>query len=235
MKIIKYLFIIMFMFIGINNALAFDNTVKVYDYAQILSDNEEINLKSQINDYITKYNTDMIIVTVKYYNQVNLQDYMNQFYYQNGFGIGNNRDGIIIAIDLKNKKEVIDIKTLGNTVNLYSDNEIKLILDKINSEKEYYNKLSSFINYSSKYIYETDLNNEITIDNNFSSINWFSIIMISMIVPTIVVAISIFKNKTVLIKDDANYYVKKDSVAITTRDDKFITTNTKKTRLNSNK
>ena len=46
MKNIKYLIIAFLLFIGINNVLAFDNTAKVYDYAQLLTEKKEQELKN---------------------------------------------------------------------------------------------------------------------------------------------------------------------------------------------
>ena len=40
------------LFIGINNIKAFDTSLKVYDYAQELTESEELNLKASIDKYI---------------------------------------------------------------------------------------------------------------------------------------------------------------------------------------
>lgn len=233
MKKLKYLIILLFMFAFIKGVYAFDNTLKVYDYAQILTEKEEKNLKTQIDNYINKHNTDMAIVTVKYYNQNSLEEYMNLFYYQNNFGLGNTKDGLIIFIDLKNKEEVIDIKVNGITANLYTEEEINKIKKSTNEEDSYYNKLLSIMKNLDKYISYNNENITIVENDKKLSLDWFSIIMFSILIPTIVVVIGIFKNRTIKRSDDANLYIIKESVNITTRDDKFITTNTKKERTNS--
>lgn len=227
MKYIKYLIIFMFLFIGIKNISAFDNTIKVYDYAQVLTEQQEINLKSSVNKYIENNNMDMVIVTVKHYNNTYLNDYMNQFYNQNNFGIGTSKDGVIIVLDLKNNED-IGIKAFGLASTKYSDNYIKSILNKVNKEKDYYNKLFNIIEF---------VDTNITyVDNSFSynnSIDWLSIVIVSFIIPTIVIFIGVFKNKSVKKEECANYYIKSGGIVISTREDKFITTNTKKSRINS--
>lgn len=232
MKKLKYLIIVMLLFIGLKNVYAiptFDNTTKVYDYAQVLTEKEENKLKEEVNDYINKYNMDMVIVTVKYYTQSTVDEYINLFYNQNGFGVGNNKDGIMIVVDLKNNNT--SIKIFGRSINYYSESEVKNILNIINGEEEYYDKLDRFLDYSNKYINEFDtINDNISI---FSFIHWLGILMPSLIIPTIVIVIGILKNKTVKKEDTANYYIKNGSVLINTKDDKFITTNTKKDRLNN--
>ena len=174
---------------------------------------------------------DMVIVTVKYYKQINLEDYMNLFYKQNGFGKGANKDGIILVIDIKEKNDTVGIKTYGKASYLYSENEIKNIINKVNSEKKYYNKIFGFIDYSNEYINKKD--NSYNIDNTHKiHIKWLGIIIPSLIISTIVVVIVLLKNKKVLNKQFTNYYVKEGSIVINKTEDKFITTNTKKTRTN---
>lgn len=232
-KLKNLIIIIITIFIGIKNVNAlhsFDNTIKVYDYAQVLTEQEEINLKKEVNNYINKYNIDMVIVTVKYYMQIDTNQYIDDFYNINTFGNGSNKDGIIIAVDLKNNNDDVAIKTYGKAVNLYNNDEIELILNKINKEETYYDKLYSFINYSDKYINENYIAYK---ENNTSrSINLLSIMFVSAIIPTVVIFVGLLKNKTIKKAENANYYVKNNSVFINVKNDQFVTTNTKKTRIN---
>ena len=65
MRKLKYLLILFLLFVGINNIKAFDTSLKVYDYAQVLSLEEEENLKKEINLFIANHNMDMALVPVK--------------------------------------------------------------------------------------------------------------------------------------------------------------------------
>ena len=233
MKKIKYVIFILLVFIGINSVNAitkFDNTLKVYDYAQLLTEKEEKNLKLNIDSYINRYNVDMVIVTVKYYEQINLEDYMNLFYAKNNFGKGNTKDGIIIVVDLKENSKDIHIKVYGNTEKLYSENELEKIYNNINKEDKYYDKLLNFIEYSNKYIYENnDDYNVIRIDD--SKINWLLILIPSLVIPLIIILFILLKNKKVVDYKFDNYYLKDNSLVITKKEDKFNTTSTKKNRI----
>lgn len=230
MKKIRYLIILVLLFVGIKNVYAFDNTIKVYDYALILSNEEEINLKKEVDKYISTNNIDMVIITVRHYNQNNLEDYINEFYTKNELGIGSDKSAIVIAISFKDDIEDIDIKTFGIASDLYSSSEIKDILNNINNKDKYYDKLSTFIEYSNKYVGEFD---SVYQDKNILlSINWILIVIVSLIIPTIILLIALLKHKNIIEKRNNNYYVKENSVVITTKADKFLTTNTKKKRLN---
>ena len=227
MKKLKILVITLMLFIGIKNIYAFDNTIKVYDYAQILTEKEENKLKENVNKYISKYNIDMVIVTVKHYTQVTVEEYINLFYSKNQF----DKDGIIFVLDLKN--DDISIKTFGNATNYYSDNEVKNMLNKVDTEKNYYDKLFSFIEYSDYYVIKNEDNsNKINSISIFYFVHWIGILIPSFLIPTIIIVIGLFKNKTVKKEYDADYYILENSVIINTKEDKFRTTNTKKERIN---
>ena len=85
MKKIKYIIILFLLFIGINSVLAFDTTKKVYDYANVLSENEEKILKEKALEFIDKYNMDMVLVTVKHHEKRTTQAYAQDFYDYNEY------------------------------------------------------------------------------------------------------------------------------------------------------
>lgn len=230
MKNLKYLILVLFLFIGIKSVNAFDNTIKVYDYAQVLTEKEESKLKKDVDKFIDKYNFDMAIVTVKYYSQETLDEYMNLFYIKNNFGIGINKDGIIAVLDLKNDNNIVGIETFGNVKNYYSESEIKSIINDIQKEKNNYNKLEIFIDGAFNYVDKFEDNYSDT--NILLFLNWFQVLTLSILIPTMIVIIGIFKNKNVRKEESVKYYINENSVVITKRNEKYITTNTKKERIN---
>lgn len=221
----KILLIILLLIIGVSSVKAervFDTTIKIYDYAQILNDKEEKDLKKSVDEYIKKYNIDMVLVTVKHYNQNTLEEYMELFYNTNKFGIGDNKDGIMFTMDLKN--DDIGIKTFGITNDLYSENELNKILTKVNKKDNTKDKISAFIKYSNKYINEYD--NETFDDEILISINWIGITIISSILSVLVVFIGLLKSKNKSSNKRSDNCVK--NLIITVKEDSFITTHTKK-------
>ena len=225
MKHLKKLFLILLLIIGVSSVKAervFDTTIKIYDYAQILNDKEEKDLKKSVDKYIKKYNKDMVLVTVKHYNQNTLEEYMELFYNTNKFGIGDNKDGIMFTMDLKN--DDIGIKTFGITNDLYSENELNKILTKVNKKDNTKDKLSTFIKYSNKYIDEYD--SDTFDDDVLISVDWIGITIISFILSTLVVFIGLLKSKNKSSNKRNDNCVK--NLIITVKEDSFITTHTKK-------
>lgn len=224
MKNLKKLIFILLCIIGVSSVKAervFDTTIKIYDYAQILNEKAEKDLKKSVDSYIEKNNIDMVIVTIKHYNQKTLEEYMDLFYNTNKF----NESGIMFALDYK--KDEIQIKTFGLANELYSESELKKIINKVEKNESNKDKISTFIKYSNKYIDENDsknYNNEILI-----SIDWIGITIISIVLSTIIVLLRLLKYKQKNVIKRNNNYVK--SLIITTKEDSFITTKTKKTRI----
>lgn len=230
MKKIKYILILFLMFVGINNINAFDTSLKVYDYAQVLSIEEEEKLKKDINLFIANHNMDMALVTVKYHEKIDTMNYADDFYDYNGFGIGNNNDGLIFVIDFTfSERGELWMSTTGKAINLYTDARIDSILDSVVAEKNrgYYEMLNTFIEESNYYA-----NIGISSYNNESKINFKNIIIISLVIPSIIILILILKNKMIKAAITASHYLIKDSVIINKRSDKFITTHTTSVRIN---
>lgn len=231
MKKLKYLVIVFLMFIGINNISAFDTSLKVYDYAQILTPSEESKLKKDIELYIANHNMDMALVTVKHHDKVDTMNYADDFYDYNGFGIGNNYDGVIFVIDFTFwQNGDIWMSTTGKAIDVYTDSRINNILDSVVDKKNYgyYEMLKEFISESDYYAKQG-----IPSYNNYdNTINWKNIIIISLLIPTVIIIILILRNKMVKAAINASIYLVRNSVVINKRSDRFISTHTSSVRIN---
>lgn len=241
MKKLKILFTFILIFIGVKSVYAFDNTLKVYDYAQVLTSSEEEKLKESILNYIDTYNMDMVLVTVKYHEKNNTKAYAEDFYDYNNFGIGNTKDGIIFVIDFTFGYTDIYISTTGEAIRMYDDYRINKMLDNIADKKDdgYFSMFESFIkdssSYASKGIPSSNSGTQINSNGDLvykKSIPWVMIVIISIIVPTVVIVILISKNKMVKKSVNATYYLKDGSVVINNKNDRFITTHTTSVRIN---
>lgn len=246
MKKFKILFTLLLVFVGIKSVCAFDNTIKVYDYAQVLTSEEEDKLKTKVNEYIEKYNMDMVLVTVRHHEKSNTKEYAQDFYDYNGFGVGDTNDGIIFVIDFTFggiEHPDIYITTTGESILIYDDYRIDTMLDNIVDRKKfgYFTMFESFIRDSSSYAskgipssnskYEINSNGEYVYKESFP---WVFIIIVSLLVPTIIIIVLINRNKMVRKSVNANYYLKDGSLVIKSRNDMFVTTHTTSVRINDN-
>lgn len=244
MKKFKILFALLLVFVGIKSVCAFDNTIKVYDYAQVLTSDEESKLKEEVNSYINKYNMDMVLVTVRHHEKLNTKEYAQDFYDYNGFGVGDTNDGIIFVIDFTFggiEHPDIYIATTGKSILMYDDYRIDSMLDNIVVRKDfgYFTMFESFIKDSNTYANAgiPDSNSRYEINSNGDyiykeSMPWIFIVIVSLLVPTITIIVLIHKNKMVRKSVNANYYLKDGSLKIKSRSDSFVTTHTTSVRIN---
>ncbi len=229
-----FFFITAFLFIP--NIFALDTSLKIYDDADLLTSEEETQLKVKIDAFIDKYNMDMVIVTTNDNSSSGTtQDYAQDFYDYNGFGIGKTKDGILLLIDRTYGYNDLRIVTTGEAILIYDDIRIEYILDDIVYAKSdgYYQMALAFIDASSSYAekgvapsnsgYYIDVNGILKPKRFFP---WFWVILISLAVPSIIVGVLVARNKMIKKEVQAAAYLDQNSIEYTRREDRFITTHT---------
>ena len=105
-----------------------DTTKKIYDYADLLTDEEETKLKETANELIDQYGYDVFFVIINYNDTSSTQAFADDFGDFNGFGLGNDNSyiGCVIDMDYNN----FHITTAGtDCLTVYNDARIEAILD----------------------------------------------------------------------------------------------------------
>lgn len=204
-----------------------DASKKIYDYANLLSDDEEKELFNKIENFIDEYNMDLVIVTINDNNKSSSMAYADDFYDYNDFGIGDKNDGILFLIDMDYRK--MWISTTGNAINIY-DSYIDSILDDCYSyitNKNYYKCAITFINSSvDSYEKYVDLYEK---HKRFKWIFGFVLAcIVSLIIPTVFCLYKKSKHKAIKLATDADTYLIKSSFHLTKSEDKFSHSHTSK-------
>ena len=221
----KKIILLLFAFVFVTNiyAVNYDNTVKVHDYAQVFSENEQKIIKEKINQYIEKYNMDMVVIAVKYYSTDTIDNYAKEIYEKYNYGKGDNNSCVMFILDLKDNYYYVN--TFNDSNNLLSSNEISDIRNKIKKTQGNYDKVLSFINYTSESA-ET-VTEKASSSFNLGDINWILILLLSSLMPALIFIVFMLK----LNKEDLEevYYdhLRENSLTINDRVDKFINTYTK--------
>ena len=136
------------------NTPVVDATKKIYDYANLITKDEEEVLYNKVQEFINKYDMDMAIVTINSNPKSSSMAYADDFYDYNNFGKGTNKTGLLFLIDMQNRN--MWISTTGDAINIYTDSRINTILDytydKISNEdyngcaEQFIEKASYFAN-----------------------------------------------------------------------------------------
>lgn len=227
-----------------------DEKEKVYDFANLLTDEEEKKLYSSINQYIEKYDMDMAVVTIDKNNKASAMDYADDFYDYNNFGVGSTYNGLLFLIDMDTRE--MWISTTGEAIRVYSDARIDSILDStynhIKSQKYYlcanafvsrassYASLgvpssnkNTYINENGEYIVNTT---DYMDDENYGISFGTAFVIVSLLVSTtaslIFVIVSSNKHKTIKKATQAKQYLVNGSFNLTEKEDRFVTSHTTK-------
>lgn len=219
-----------------------DETLKIYDFANLLTEQEESNLYARAINYTTVYNLDLVLVTINE-NHTNAQNYADDFYDYNNFGIGNTYDGLLVLIDMDTRE--FYISTTGQAILMYNDYRINSVLDDMTNymqNGEYYWALNTSIDSLSNFAQQgiPTENSDSYIDENGDYIYvehkeypLLPFLIISTIVATIILIIFINKNKLVKKAYEASSYIEKDKKEIKNLGDIFLTTHTSRVRINT--
>ena len=100
-------------------------TPYVNDYANLLSDSEELELNKKLLAFKNRYGIDAVIVTTNSTNGMNIREYADDFYDYNGYG----KDGILIVLDMSDRSWWFQFK--GIYEERISDKEMNSIIDLI--------------------------------------------------------------------------------------------------------
>lgn len=230
----------------INSALKtpkVDETEKIYDFADLLTDEEEKSIYSQIVTFIEQNNLDMAVVTIKENNKSSAMAYADDFYDYNYFGTGTNRDGLLLLIDMQNR--TVWISTTGQGILIYDNSRIDKMLDAIApnlTSMNYKEAVSNFISSADSFANSgiPNSNKGYYIDENGNYIkrkeatlkdNIQVALIFSSIVTGIFILIGVLGHRNVHKASQAGMYLDKNSVKITDRRDMFLTTYTSKVKI----
>ena len=219
---------------------AINASEKIYDFAEILTENEEKKLYKNIKHFIKETDIDLVIVTIKENVKGLANDtantrmklYAHDFYNYNDF----KKNGLLLLIDMH--VGGIYMVTEGRAVELFPNSRMNPILknvyDKV-SKKEYFSACNGFITSVSdfvnirlpgdddEHIIDDDGN---VVDDVFGNILWM--FLISFVVSGIVVGVMINSYKEQKLNKISKDYLNRDSINITTISDFYLGSKTKR-------
>lgn len=134
-----------------------DASEKIYDFSEILTEEEKDKLIEKINEFRTKYNTELIILTydLSYISDYDNEKFASDFYDYNDFGIDFEKyNGILLFRNTYSADKYYDIYTFGDAQLYFDSSRYNEILDGIYnylSNGFYYDGFSKFIDYINEF------------------------------------------------------------------------------------
>ncbi|MBE6844451.1 MAG: TPM domain-containing protein [Ruminococcus sp.] len=211
---------------------------RVIDNAELFSDSEEQALNDKINEIISAYDFDVVILTEESIGGESPMNYADDYYDYEGYGANGNGDGVLFLINMDERDWWISTKGYGITV--FTDYGIEKIEEIVVPELSggfYFDAFELFLQTTEEYIkaansgepYDVD-NKYMTTDDKFKSI-LISVgvgLGIGLVVALIVVLVFKSQLKSVEFEYAAREYEVKNSFNVTRSNDIFLFRNVTK-------
>ncbi|MBQ7171475.1 MAG: TPM domain-containing protein [Clostridia bacterium] len=94
--------------------------LRVFDYADLLTDEEEKDLSDRIAELTGSWGLDVVILTnATGYGEKDVAAFADDFYDENGCGVGEDRSGILFLVDLSERD--LYFSTCGKAIGVFTD------------------------------------------------------------------------------------------------------------------
>lgn len=238
-RVVSIIFAIFLVSLSVLPAFAESEGASTYgrlvDNAKLLSEDEYSQLKEHIDTVSEKYTFDVVIVTEKSIGDKTATEYADDFFDYNGYGEGDNHDGILFLLDMENRKWAIS--TTGAGIPYFTDYGQEKIMDDVKpylSDGEYYDAFDTFVTMCDDYINKAITDEPYDVNNQPKTIIpiyyiIFGGVGVGALVGFIVVLVMKSKLKTVRMQPLASSYVKSGSFKLTEHSDLYLYRNISKT------
>ncbi len=211
-----------------------DESVKVYDFAELLNDSQEDDLYDSIIRFTNKTGLDVVIATIDDNPGKTIKDEAADFYDYNYF----KTNGVIFMIDMEIREYAI--VTSGSGMSTYTNSEIDYMLDNVYpyiAGKNYYSAFRTFLSDLDTY-YSTQDNSydydEYELDGNGTILNRiFSALMGAGITTLVIILVMVFQCRMVRKANSSRSYLVEETKKIDNLGEIKTGSHTTKTRIQS--
>lgn len=139
-----------------------NNKKRIIDNSDLLIDEEINELESKADELSQKYNCDILIITVKSLEGKNPNEYANDYFTTNGYGLGEYKSGISLLVCLDSRDWAVTAHSIESDVGaqeIFSTKRTDKIGEDIIGDLSYgryYDAFDTFINKVEKYLIPKD-------------------------------------------------------------------------------
>ena len=211
-----------------HSTIILNELTRVVDMADLLDNSEEAALLSMLDEISIRQELDVVVVTVNTLDGKTPMDYADDFYDYNGYGFGENRDGVLLLVSMEDRDRWISTSGYGITV--FTDAGIEYISEKFLpdlSDGNYADAFTTYAEHCDEFITQARTGEPYDTNNlPKEPFNVFTSLLISLAVGILVSLIVTGKMKgklkTVRMQPAAEEYVRKGSMLVTESSDLFL-------------
>ena len=213
---------------GAESTVILDTRARVVDMAELLSDSEKTALLSKLDEISERQKLDIVVLTVNTLDGKTPRDYADDFYDYNGYGFGENKDGILLLVSMEDRDWWIS--TTGYGITALTDAGIEYISEKFLSDLsdgDYAQAFTTYAELCDQFITQAKTGESYDTGNMPKepfNVAWNILVafVIGLVVAFVVTNIMKKQLKTVQLKSEANNYVKSNSMIVTENRDLFL-------------
>lgn len=126
---------------------------RVFDEAGLFTQQEQQQLETEIQTAKETATIDLVVLTITDAEGKTAEAYADDFYDENGFGVGSDYSGALLLIDMDHRE--VWISTCGKAINYLTDSRIEALLDDIYNDlvdANYYDAAVTFLNGVQRYV-----------------------------------------------------------------------------------
>ena len=213
---------------GAESTIILDTRERVVDMAELLSDSDKTALLSRLDEISERQKLDIVVLTVNTLDGKTPRDYADDFYDYNGYGFGENKDGILLLVSMEDRDWWIS--TTGYGITALTDAGIEYISKKFLSDLsdgDYAQAFTTYAELCDQFITQAKTGEPYDIGNMPKepfNVAWNILVafVIGLVVAFVVTNIMKKQLKTVQLKSEANNYVKSNSMIVTENRDLFL-------------
>lgn len=212
------------------NSSADMHAPRLADFADILSESEENTLISKLDEISNRQQVDVAVLTVDTLGGKTREAYADDFYDYNGYGYGENRDGILLLVSMENSDWYIT--TTGYGITAFTDAGIEYLSEQFLDDLGDGNYAAAFTTYAEKCDeFITQAKTGEPFDNGnlpkepYDFLVWILIsAVVGVVAAFIITSVMKGKLKTVRFQPAASNYVRQGSMNLTNSQDIFLYT-----------
>ncbi len=216
-------------------AEAAEDMMRISDWAELLSDDEEAELSDQLDEISERQQFDIVIVTLDSLEGADVTAYADDFYDYNGYGFGEEKDGILFLISMEERDWCIS--TSGYGITAFTDVGQEYLSEKFLpylSDGDYGEAFRIFASQRDDYITQARAGTPYDVDNMPTEpFSPFGALIIAagtgFIAAFIATGIMKLGLRSVFSEPKAESYIKKDSLNLTKNYDLFLYRNVTRT------
>lgn len=203
---------------------------RLVDNADILDDSEENSLLKKMDEISERQKVDVVVVIVNSLEGKTAEGYADDFYDDNGYGVGNDKDGVLLLVSMDDRDWCMTAAGFGNTA--FTDAGKDYISDKFLeylSDDKYVKAFDTYAELCDEFISQAKKGTPYDSGNMPKDPfpvfrNILIALGVGIVLSLIIVLIMRSKMKTVRSQPAASDYMKQGSMDITKSRDLFLYT-----------